>query len=164
MTDQHFIDIVLIGRASVGKYSIIRALKKEPFMESFFHDRGIDFVPYEISKADEIFTLRLWLFHVPTNYPSIFKQLTPVFTASRTIILVINPNMDNDRVIELFQDTIKKFKFNQHIILAHNLEYTPDQKTEIKSLAKLASAELFLTSAKTNEGIDELRDYLVSLI
>ena len=155
--------IVTIGDASVGKTSITNRLTDTPFNEHESSTIGANYLPYTAIVNSEAMEIQIW----DTAGQEKFKSLTPIYFRSAIGAIAIFSLTDVDTFknienwIKIFKDTAGSDSIVY--VCANKCDCVDEihiSFDEIKDWAKEKDYKLFVTSAKTDEGIHEMFESL----
>ncbi|CAI2381169.1 unnamed protein product [Moneuplotes crassus] len=170
------IQILNFGMRGVGKLAIVEQFGKDLFNES----RGtVDCSLYSLQEKEyripsleedqeveeKKFKVQLWSLNEQDTKDD--SLLTHFFKITDCICLVYDiTDRDSFDSIDLYVNKLEKFDFTGPIILIGNKSDLDDNRAispeEGKELADIYAIEFFETSAKTNEGIEEAIECVVS--
>jgi small GTP-binding protein len=152
--------VVLIGEASVGKTSIISQLIDHTFNPSISSTVGANFQQYRRRLGDESIDLQVW----DTAGQERFRALSPIYYRGAHAAVAVF-SMENPDSLETLPEQISLFLEvapNSLVFVVGNkvdlVETQAISKTDAGAFATAHDWELFYTSAKSGEGIDELFD------
>jgi small GTP-binding protein len=151
--------VVMIGETSVGKTSIISQLIEHTFNAKISSTVGANFQQFCKKVGDRTITLQLW----DTAGQERFRALSPIYyRGAHAAISVFS--FDNHDSLELLSEQINLFlevaKDAQIFIVGNkvDIDMPAFSKSEAEAFSTEKKWKLFLTSAKTGEGIENLFD------
>ena len=155
--------VVTIGDASVGKTSITNRLIDSPFNEHESSTIGANYLPYTAIINDEAMEIQIW----DTAGQEKFKSLTPIYFRSAIAAIAIFSLTDSEtfRNIENWISIFKEIAGAEAIVYvcANKCDCINEFRVsvdEVKEWANKKDYKVFITSAKTDEGIQEMFDSL----
>jgi small GTP-binding protein len=153
--------VVTIGETTVGKTSIISQLTDHTFNAKMACTVGANFQPYSQKVGDRTITLQIW----DTAGQERFRALSPIYYRGAHAAVAVF-SFDNRDSLESLQEQISLFLevAKDALIFVVGNKVDIDAPTFSKSDAETFATEkkwqLFFTSAKTGEGIENLFDVI----
>lgn len=161
------IKIIIVGNSNVGKSCILTKFVDNEFNLSNSTTIGVDYKTYRINYSNKDIKLLIW----DTAGQEKFKAITKFFYKGAQVVIICfdltNKNSFND--IDIWLEEIRKEKTSDSIIvlvgtksdLTSSRVITKEEG--IKKTTQLKLYAYFETSAKTNQGIDEVFNSVVKL-
>lgn len=149
--------IIILGNGGVGKTSLVSRLVDNTFNLDTLSTHGIDIKSWNIENHN----VDLWDFGGQEIYHSTYE----IFLSQRAIYLLVIDSRSENTDIERWLDIVKTFcNKTSPLFIAINKSDERKRQIDIDSIS--ANFENFNgvihTSAKTNEGIKELKNLLVN--
>ncbi len=158
--------ILVIGESSVGKTCLLLRYTEDTFNASHLATIGIDFKLKELMIDDKLIKLQIWDTAGQDRYKSITKTY---YKGSQGIVLVYDvTSMDT---FEKIQHWIKQIENNasrnvKKVLVGNKCDKEERQVSteQGQKLADEKGIKFFETSAKTNENVKEMFEYLTNEI
>ncbi|XP_055914879.1 ras-related protein Rab-21 [Eupeodes corollae] len=159
--------IVLLGEGCVGKTSIVLRYVEDKFNNKHISTLQASFLTKKITLGDKRIQLNIW----DTAGQERFHALGPIYyRASNGAILVYDiTDQDSFQKVKNWVKELKKMLGSDIVItiVGNKTDLEKDRTVKIEeaqSYAQAVGATFFETSAKLNEGIEELFQELTSLM
>lgn len=162
------IKCVILGNSTVGKTSILNSYFSGRFDASTDSTLGAVFRQKLINlDDDERISLQFW----DTAGQERYRALIPMYTRGANIALIVFDitNRDSFRSLDEWVQFASMYNNTEIIIISNKSDLdisninNPIQKSEIDFLLEKYNCKYFSVSAKTNENIDLLIDYVLEL-
>jgi Ras-related protein Rab-1A/Rab family protein len=151
--------VVMIGETSVGKTSIISQLIERTFNPNISSTVGANFQQYCKTIGDRTITLQLW----DTAGQERFRALSPIYYRGAHAAIAVF-SFDNHDSLESLPEQISLFlevaKDAQIFVVGNkvDIDMPAFSESEAEAFATEKKWKMFLTSAKTGEGIENFFD------
>lgn len=161
------IKIIIIGNTNVGKSCILTKFIDNEFISHNTTTIGVDYKTYYTTYLDKDIKLLIW----DTAGQERFKSITKTFYKGVQVVIICFDltNYDSFEDIDIWMEEIKKEKLNSPIIIlvGTKSDLTSSRViTKEEALKKITQLKLdayFETSAKTNQGIEDIFNSIVKL-
>ena len=154
------IKIVLIGEARVGKSCILQRYTRDVFEESGAPTLGVSFLSKKLIIKKQPLKLNIW----DTAGQERFSSLTKLYSRDAQIVVFVYDITSKTTFerMKIWHQTLKHEGFDENVVYAvvGNKEDLVEEEevplSEAKSFAESLGACYYKTSAKFNQGIDEM--------
>lgn len=161
------IKIIIIGNTNVGKSCILTKFVDNEFISHNTTTIGVDYKTFYTTYLDKDIKLLIW----DTAGQERFKAITKTFYKGVQVVIICFDltNYDSFEDIDIWMEEIKKEKLDKPIIIlvGTKSDLTSSRViTKEEALKKTTQLKLdayFETSAKTNQGIEDIFNSIVKL-
>lgn len=160
------IKIIIIGNSNVGKSCILTQFVDNEFISSN-STIGVDYKIYRTTYLDKNIKLLIW----DTAGQERFKAITKTFYKGAQVVIICFDltNYDSFEDIDIWLEEIRKEKLSEPIIVLVGTKSdlvssrTVSKEVALKKSIHLKLNAYFETSAKTNQGIEDIFNTIIKL-